>query len=258
MTEYVLSNQWSRERERLDALTESFDPASLAFCRDSGLLRGARVLEVGPGTGRFAQLMADVVGPLGEVVAVDIDTSLADALPGRTFTLVEGDVRDGAVPDGPFDLIHARLVIGHLQDRQSALAVLIDRLRPGGWLVVEDFDRVTSTTCHPASTAYTRVAEAIWAVMATGSFDGHFARTLPAALADLDDVDAIGTVELLSGDPLLGVPKWELLLAQLEVPVRQIVNDSDISEFTRLLHDPAFTALGPVLVRARGRRHSAG
>lgn len=253
-TEYVLSNQWERERERLDALTGGFDPASLAFCREAGLQAGARVLEVGPGTGRFAQLLADVVGPSGEVVAVDIDTTLADSLPGRTFTLVAGDVRDGSVPAGPFDLVHARLVIGHMQDRRAAIEMLVARLLPGGWLVVEDFDRVTSTTCHPASDAYFRVADAIWAVLAKGSFDGTYGRALFDALDDLEDVQAEGVVELLRGDPALGVPKWELLLAQLEAPVREIVGDADIAEFSRLLHDPTCSVFGPVLVRARGRR----
>lgn len=252
--DYVLSNKWERERERLDAQARGFDPASLAFCREAGLRVGSRVLEVGPGTGRFAQLMADVVGPSGEVVAVDIDTTLADSLPGRTFTLVEGDVRDGTVPAGPFDLVHARLVIGHLPDRPAAIETLVSRLLPGGWLVVEEFDRVTSTTCHPAADAPVRVLDAIWGVIATGAYDGTYGRALREALSGLDDVQADGTVELLRGDPVGGVPQLDLILEQLEVPVREVVGDAAIAEFRQLMHDPTFSVFGPVLVRARGRR----
>jgi SAM-dependent methyltransferase len=255
--DYVLSNQWERERERLDSQAGGFDPASLAFCREAGLQQGARVLEVGPGTGRFAQLMADVVGPSGEVVAVDIDINLAASLPGRTFTLVDGDVRDGTVPAGPFDLVHARLVIGHLQDRRAAIEMLITRLRPGGWLVIEEFDRVTSTTCHPASDSYVRVLDAIWGVMAAGSYEGTYGRALREALGDLDDVETDGAVELLRGDDLLGVPQLELILDQLEARVRDVVGDAAIAEFKRLMHDPTFSMFGPVLVRARGRRREA-
>jgi SAM-dependent methyltransferase len=253
-SDYVLSNQWERERERLDAQAGGFDPASLAFCREAGLREGIRVLEVGPGTGRFAQLMADVVGPSGEVVAVDIDTALADTLPGRSFTLVHGDLRDGNVPTGPFDLVHARLVIGHLQDRAAAIQTLVARLAPGGWLVIEEFDRITSTTCYPASDVHVRVLEAIWAVIARGPYDGTYGRALRDALAGLEDVEAEGAVELLRGDPVHGVPQLELILAQLEAPVRDLVDDADIAEFTRLMHDPTFSVFGPVLVRARGRR----
>lgn len=254
MTGYVLSNRWEREAERLDALTDGYDGPSLEFCRSAGLCPGARVLEVGPGTGRFAQLLADAVGPSGEVVAVDIDTSLSEALPGRTFTVVHGDLREGQVPDGPFDLVHARLVIGHLPDRAAAIRSLVQRLRPGGWLVIEDFDRVTSLTSYPGRPAYERVADAIWAVLGTGSFDGLYGRSLPAALDGLEDVEAVGAVELLQGDPERGVPKWELLQAQLGAPLRNIVSDADLAAFAAIMRDPAVTMLSPLLVRARGRR----
>ena len=43
-------------------------------------------------------------------------------------------------PPGPFDLIHARLVLVHVPRRREALAAMVELLRPGGWLVVEDAD----------------------------------------------------------------------------------------------------------------------
>jgi SAM-dependent methyltransferase len=39
-----------------------------------------------------------------------------------------------------FDLVHARLVLIHVPQAAAALARLAAALRPGGWLVVEDFD----------------------------------------------------------------------------------------------------------------------
>ena len=257
-TDYVLSNRWERERERLDALTAGYDAGSLAFCRGAGLDQGSRVLEVGPGTGRFAQLLAEAVGPTGSVIAVDIDPSLAESLPGRAFHVVEGDARDpDSLPAGPFDLVFARLVIGHLADRTAAIAGLTGLLQPGGWLVVEDFDRITSLTSHPAAEAYSRGAEAIWSVLATGSFDGTFGRGLVDALSHLEQVEATGVVDLLRGDPAVGMPRWELLLAQLEEPVRLLIGDEGVAQFRAALRDPAHTVFSPVLVRARGRYGSA-
>ena len=43
-------------------------------------------------------------------------------------------------PGGQFDLVHARLVLVHIPDREKALASLVSVLRPGGWLFVEDAD----------------------------------------------------------------------------------------------------------------------
>ena len=53
-----------------------------------------------------------------------------------------GDTTSRAIrrPEGPFDLVHARLVLVHLPDRDRALRTMIDVLRPGGWLLVEDAD----------------------------------------------------------------------------------------------------------------------
>lgn len=251
--DYVLSNTWEHERERLDALSVPFDPMSLQLCLEAGLRPGASVLEVGPGTGRFGQLMADAGAT---VVGVDIEPALALSLPGRTYDVVQGDVRDGTLPDGPFDLVHARLVVGHLPDRRGALRTLADRLAPGGWLVVEDFDRVTSGTVEPPDEAYSRVADAIWQVLAGGGFDGTMGRQLQGALGGigLSDVVSTGDVQCAPGDPERGIPQWDLLLDQLLVPVQARVPDEDIQRFRSVLRDPAHVVLSPMLVRARGRR----
>ena len=43
-------------------------------------------------------------------------------------------------PDETFDLVHARLVLVHVPDRDRALRTMAEVLRPGGWLLVEDAD----------------------------------------------------------------------------------------------------------------------
>ncbi len=44
------------------------------------------------------------------------------------------------LPTAQFDLIHARLVLIHIPAREAVLERLVTALRPGGWLVIEDFD----------------------------------------------------------------------------------------------------------------------
>jgi protein-L-isoaspartate(D-aspartate) O-methyltransferase len=72
--------------------------------------RGGRVLEIGAGTGYNAALLADLVGPSGRVVSVDIDPQVADEarrhLAGAGVTGAEVICGDGALgwPDGaPYD-----------------------------------------------------------------------------------------------------------------------------------------------------------
>jgi protein-L-isoaspartate(D-aspartate) O-methyltransferase len=80
---------------------------------DAGLQTGARVLEIGTGTGWNGALMADVVGPTGRVVSLECDQELAAA--ARRHLAVAGyedrvEVRHtdgvaGAADAAPFDAI---------------------------------------------------------------------------------------------------------------------------------------------------------
>jgi protein-L-isoaspartate(D-aspartate) O-methyltransferase len=78
----------------------------------AGIGPGARVLEIGT-TGYNAAVIAEVAGPGGHVVTVDIDPEVAGwaaaALQGTGYvdrvTVVTGDGEDGAPGHGPFDAI---------------------------------------------------------------------------------------------------------------------------------------------------------
>jgi len=96
-------------------------------------LQGARVLEVGTGSGAIAASLAEAVGPTGHVEAVDVvdERVVKD---GVRFTQVEGT----RVPfeDGSFDVVISNHVIEHVGDRAEQLRHLRELrrvLRPGGW-----------------------------------------------------------------------------------------------------------------------------
>ncbi|MGB0651620.1 MAG: 16S rRNA (adenine(1518)-N(6)/adenine(1519)-N(6))-dimethyltransferase RsmA [Thermoplasmatota archaeon] len=73
---------------------------------------GHRVLEVGPGPGVLTEPLAKAVGPDGELVALELDTELADALEGRwdNVTLVRADaVQTDLAAMGRFDRLVSNL-----------------------------------------------------------------------------------------------------------------------------------------------------
>ena len=258
MTRYVLDNAWQHERERLDTLTVPYDEASLAFCLPTGLRAGWRCLEVGPGTGRFAQRLATIVGDTGSVLAVDIDTRLAEPVTAANLEVRRLDVRTDPLPSGGFDLVHARLVVEHLPARADVIARLTRALRPGGWLVVEDFDNVTSFVCEPPSDVHAKVANAMYAVMHVAGFDELLGRRLPSLFTTMGlvEIETAGSLQVVSGDPIVGVPQWSLLVDQLTPPMLASgsVSEADLAAFRALLHDPTVTMYSPTLVRVRGRR----
>jgi SAM-dependent methyltransferase len=110
-----------------------------------GVRRGWRVLEVGPGQGSlYAELQRRVRGP---VDAVEHSGPFAQRLrrlaarDGRGGQIWETDLLAAPLPRSHYDLIFARWVFLFLPDPITHLRKLVRTLRPGGLLVLEDYDR---------------------------------------------------------------------------------------------------------------------
>jgi protein-L-isoaspartate(D-aspartate) O-methyltransferase len=119
-------------------VSSSSQPAMMAIMLDQlGLRPGHRVLEVGTGTGYNAAVMAEVVGPGGEVVTVDIDPELVArarySLLAAGYREVRVKCADGGYGDpagAPFDRV---IVTAGAWDIAPAW---LDQLAPGGRLVL--------------------------------------------------------------------------------------------------------------------------
>jgi ubiquinone/menaquinone biosynthesis C-methylase UbiE len=111
--------------------------------RDAGLRPGMRLLDVGCGYGRVAEIAARLVGPEGEVVAIDRDAPTLEAARQRLsdaprISLLQADLL--SPPAGPFDAVVGRRVLMYQPCRQTAVRVLAATLRPGGLMVFEEVD----------------------------------------------------------------------------------------------------------------------
>jgi protein-L-isoaspartate(D-aspartate) O-methyltransferase len=112
----------------------SGQPSYLAFCLDSLDLRtGDSVLHVGCGVGYYTAIVADVVGPTGHVIGVEIDSDLASRARENLEYLDHVEVvhADGGEYDpGPCDAIFVNAGATHPR------AVWLDCLRSGGRLIL--------------------------------------------------------------------------------------------------------------------------
>ncbi len=107
------------------------------------------------------------------------------------------DVAADPPPDGQFDLVHARLVLVHVPERERALRNMVDALRPGGWMLVEDADPMLQPLAcidasDPESELANRIRTGFRTLMAGRGADLAYGRTLPRVLrqAGLVDVEA--------------------------------------------------------------------
>jgi hypothetical protein len=192
---YLFDNRQREAGARFDALAELFDPWTFRHLDDIGVAPGWRCWEVGAGGPSVPQWLSARVGPSGRVLATDLDVSWLTAL--ESVELRVHDVGADDPPEGPFDLVHARLVLVHVPERDRALRAMLASLRPGGWLLVEDADpAMQPLLCPdehgPAEVLANRLRRGFRALMAQRGVDLAYGRTLPRLLreAGLSDVRA--------------------------------------------------------------------
>lgn len=123
---------------RLTLLSKVLDQFSQRRLSTAGLHPASRCLEVGAGTGSIAVWLAEQVGPVGQVVATDLNIDHIPNHPNLT-PVVHNIATDTLEDAGGFDLIHARLVISQQPNRWAVVDKLAQALVPGGALVVEEF-----------------------------------------------------------------------------------------------------------------------
>jgi SAM-dependent methyltransferase len=192
---YLLDNGRSEAGDRFRALSRLFDASTARHLRALGVAPGWRVWEVGAGGPSVPAWLLDQVGPSGRVLATDIDTGWLRHLGERPGCEVRThDVGADPTPGGPFDLVHARLLLVHLSHRDRALAAMVSALRPGGWLLLEEADpdlqpRVCPDETGPEQRLANRLKSGFRALMAERGVDLGYGRTLPRRLRDAGLLD---------------------------------------------------------------------
>lgn len=194
---YLLDNRQAAAGARFDALSTLFDPSTFRHLEALGIADGWRCWEVGAGGPSVPAWLSARVGPAGYVLATDIDVSWMPPESSAGYDVRRHDVGEDAAPEGPFDLVHARLVLVHVPRRADALRAMVGALRPGGWLLVEDADpALQPLICPdehgPEQQLANRLRHGFRALLAGRGADLAYGRTLPRLLreAGLRDVEA--------------------------------------------------------------------
>jgi len=256
----------------MQALAAMLDEFSTKRIKAEGIREDARCLVLGVGASQIASRLADLA-PKGVVFATDIDH--AHAIHDERVRLLTHYLGGQTLPAGPWDVIHARLLLNHLTDRDTHLAELAGALSPGGILVVEEFTGTwnTSVLAAPALTSpHSDQDPGQWgwaeANRLYGAYHHAFQGTLIAAGLDLSwsrrvhttmlnlglDVDTVPHAQTWPGNsPGTRLP-WasaELLRDKL---VAHGMTADDIDAFRTLLTNPDLRVLGNTVLSTIGRR----
>jgi len=259
---YVFDNASEQAAPRFAGLEGTFDPTSRAHISALGLGDGWHCWEVGAGGGGLAAWLADRVAPGGTVLATDVDPSWMAHLSAANLSVERHDVTIDPMPTDRFDLIHARLVLSHLPSRDGVMRDLVAALRPGGWVVLEDFDSAFHDGLRPDPddrdrAMFLKVHRALAAFVDQSGADTRYARDLPQRFASLG-LEAVGAdgrvVFARGGAPAAGVLRSGLLQVGEAMVARGMVGDAELARALALLDAPDFVFTLPLFISAWGRR----
>jgi ubiquinone/menaquinone biosynthesis C-methylase UbiE len=128
----------------------------------TGVKPGMAVADVGAGTGLFTMLFARAVRPGGRVVAVDISPAFieyirerakAEGLDNVSTVLTKGTETELA--EASVDLVYTCDTYHHFEHPEQTLQSIKRALKPGGRLVVIDFEKIPGQT-HQQRIDHTR------------------------------------------------------------------------------------------------------
>lgn len=206
---YILEGSDGELRRLLSLSEVTAGPARQAFSR-AGLSQGWAAIDCGCGPIGALAVLAEMAGPAGRVVGVDISEpavrrarSAAAALGLGNIDVVAGDIHqlDPAALGGPFDLAFTRLFLMHQADPVLTLSVIARLIRPGGWIIAHEPLRNPPPRSHPPLAALGTYWDLLHEVMERAGLPGGTVEGLPrSARAAGLEVAGTGGFFLL-GDP---------------------------------------------------------
>jgi SAM-dependent methyltransferase len=256
---YTFDNDDPVAAERLDLSSAVLDGFTISRLSSLGDLTGRRCLEVGAGNGSIAGWLADRAGRSGRVLATDINTRHIP--PDRRYTVVRHDLTTDPLPDGPWDVIHARLVLRHLPRRHDILHRLAATLAPGGALAIEEWDAyraglVLAAPEPEAGTLFYACETIIERIVDARAVDLEWPWQVHAAMASagLVDVDTAVHARSWPGGSV-GALHYAATISLLRTRILEAgMSGEQLDRLSGFLRDPRMVVRGLLTISTVGRR----
>jgi ubiquinone/menaquinone biosynthesis C-methylase UbiE len=147
---YVLGRS-EAETRRLILQGRFQNPFTKRLLEDAGIAPGMKVLDAGSGAGDVALIAAELVGPRGSILGVDMNPAVLGVARERVrkaglgnVAFVEADLGSPRLGEG-FDAVVGRFVLMYQPDPARTLGALAGRVCPGGIVAFQEMN------LHPES-----------------------------------------------------------------------------------------------------------
>lgn len=136
---------------------------------DAGIKKGMHVLDIGCGRGDVSLLLADMVGPEGTVLGLDLDENALEVTRERSHEnnltnvdFVKSDLNALSIENDQFDAIVGRRVLMYLPDPRRVISELSTMLKIGGMMIFQESDSTLSSKSIVPMPLHKQVDKWIW------------------------------------------------------------------------------------------------
>ena len=187
--DYVLGTH-EEELARLGLQHRVWRPAVLDCWQRAGITVGKRVLDVGAGPGYATVDLAEIVGPTGEVVALERSANFVSAMKeacrvrGLTNVKIhELDLMTDDLPQGDYDFSWCRWVLSFVSDPALLIHKLGRVLKKGAMSIFHEYGHYETWRFFPRIPSQEKFREHVIATWRESGGEPDSAPVLPALLA---------------------------------------------------------------------------
>ena len=250
----------SMSKESPGAFELARDAATIRYFEEIGVSSGWRCLEVGGGEGTIAEWLCQRVATAGRVVATELDTRSLEAIVSPNIEVRRHDIVNDDLEIDRYDLVHARYVLLHLKEWEAVLKKLVDSLKPGGWLFIEDPD-LDEMACDAATEDVDRAIigrhfDAVKQMMSNIGMDMNFGSNTLRAFKDngMEYLKSESSSQVVFGGsqiPEIFRPSAEMKDGLVSAG---LVTGDEVDEFTEGTRKPTFVFRSVRTVFTLGRK----
>lgn len=264
MARYIIRGGVEGKR-RLEVVARVMWPTTSRVLAEAGLAPGMRCLDLGCGGGDVTLQLATSVGPLGQVIGIDMDETKLDLGQQTAKRLRLGNVQfrrlnvHDWIEESQYDCIYSRFLLTHLADPLRVLRQMLRAVRPGGLVVIEDID-FGGHFCHPPCAGFDAYVRLYRTAAARQGADADIGPKLYGMLLDagwrevkvnvVQPTFASGEGKQIAVLTLINIA--DSLLDEKLVTVSEL--QSAIDDLTRFTDDPRTLVSLPRVFQLWGRR----
>ena len=229
---------------------------------------GCKVIDFGAGPGFATMDLAEMVGPTGEVHALERSRRFLDTLEAqakaRGMTQVhahEIDFVTDALPVNNADAAWVRWVFAFLPDPKAALKKLVGALKPGGAIVIHEYVDYKTWRLSPRAPNFERFVDEVVANWRGSGGEPDIARHLPSWLTEMGlKIESLKPyVDVVSKDD----NTWRWPIGFFEIHIDRLLELNRITpqlakdmrdEFTRVSQKPGTLMVTPLVLEIIARK----